>query len=146
MEMEEDAKSRFTVAILSSSRPPRPDPEVLSRGQAGGRPKDVTASLLASASPRFPLGATFAGGGLLQFLGCKVSRRGIMDFGMNQYRILGIDQFSGHLALEVIGSTVRAHSWAPIFIWGGPSGLVQVADVYQKRVSKKVYRSEESKA
>ena len=58
MEKEEDAENRFAVTILASSRPPHRDPEVLFRGQAESRPKDIAASALKNASSRFPLSAT----------------------------------------------------------------------------------------
>ena len=69
-----------------------------------------------------------------------------MDFGKNQYRILVIDQFIGHLAPKVIGSIGRRHSRVPIFCWGGLTGLAQEADAYQTRAFKEVCRPEKSKA
>ena len=58
MDEEEDAKNRFAVAILASSRPARRDPEVLLRGQAGSRPEDVTASEPKNVPFRFSLRST----------------------------------------------------------------------------------------
>ena len=95
---------------------------------------------------RFSLNATYAEDSLPQFLDCEFAERGIMDFGKDQHRIKVIDQFSGHLSSKVIGSIIRKHSRALIICWGALTGLVQVADVYQNKGFKEVYRAEESKA
>ena len=75
---------------------------------------DVTASALKNVPFRLPPSATPGEDSLLQFLGCKFARRGIMAFSKNQYCIPVVDQFSGHLTPKVIGSTARKHPRAPI--------------------------------
>ena len=94
----------------------------------------------------FSLGATYGENSLLQFLECKFAQRDIMDFGKNPYHILVIGQLSGHFSSKVTGSKVHMHSPVRIICRGGLTDLVRVADVYQNKAFKKVYRAEEPEA
>ena len=60
--------------------------------------------------------------------------------------MLIMDQFSGHLTNSVLTTIMKTYRFVPIVCWGGLTGLAQVADVYQNRAFKTIYKEEESKA
>ena len=133
-ELDADSKDRFTLTVLSSTHPPHRSPEVMFRGPPGCKPRDMQ-SVPENVTVRFGLKATYSSTTILQFLESKFAQPGILDALIpRKPRVLVLDQFSAHASPSVLQSIIKRYNRAPLLCFGGLTGLVQTADVFQNKV------------
>ena len=135
------------MMVLSSTHPPNRCPEIMFRGPPECRPRDMK-SVPSNVSVRFSSKATYSSTTIMGFLENKFKQPGILEAlsETTRYRVLVLDQFSAHVKPEVVEAIIKKYHRVPLLCFGGLTGHVQVADVFQNKILKAAYRVEESRS